>query len=659
MPIDPFDIPHLFTDPTRRIQKQEHGEEWEESLAASGDASAPRAVRLLFDTTTLRWILFVVAAFFVLLVVRLFVLQVAQGVDYRLAADENRFREIVTPAARGLILDADRDPLALNMPLYDVAVVPVDLPDRESEDWNRLLDHVLRSAQSSEEPPTREELEALLVEMDPRSYVPQTIVKEISREEALRIQAMSLELPGVEVVYRSRRLYEGGSDFAHLLGYVGSISREEYIEQSEAGDFYLLNDVIGKNGLESYYESELRGQYGRKQVEVDSLGTLKSIVAEEPDVSGESLILSIDKDFQAYSRERLQEAMDASGSKAGSVVAMDPRTGDILALVSLPAYDPNLFSEGISQKEYTQLLEDEGRPLFHRAVMGTYPPGSTVKPMVGAIAIDAGVVDATTTVEDRGQIRVQHEYNPEIFYTFVGWNRSGLGVMDFFSAVAKSSDIYFYVVSGGFEDREGLGKERLAEGYRSFGLGSPLGIDLPSEAGGLVPTEGWKREVKGEAWYRGDTYHMGIGQGDVLTTPLQVASWTATLANGGTIYQPRLVRKLYDVNTDVTRDVQPVVLRERVVTPETAALARQAMRQTVLDGSGRALQRLSFSSAGKTGTAQYAGNTKEHAWYTGFAPYEDPEIVVTVLVEGGGGGDETAVPVAGDVLNWYMSNKDL
>ena len=267
---------------------------------------------------------------------------------------------------------------------------------------------------------------------------------------------------------------------------MGKISKEEYEEAQEEDEFYLLNDVIGKGGLESAYESELRGEYGRRQVEVDSYGTLKSVVAEDADIPGRSLILSIDKDFQEFIRKRLEKTLQAVGSKAGTVVALDPQSGDVLALVSSPSFDPNLFAQGISQDEYSALLNDEGRPLFHRAVSGTYPPGSTVKPMVAAVALDEGVITQSDIIVDRGVIEVPHEYTPDIIYSFVGWNRDGLGAMDVFSAIAKSSDIYFYTISGGHNDRDGLGKERLAAGYRLFGLGSPLGIDMPGESAGLV-----------------------------------------------------------------------------------------------------------------------------------------------------------------------------
>ncbi len=652
MPVDPFDIPHLYTDSSRRVEQHEHGTEWEETVGAQNGLQAPRAVRLLYDTRTLRWMTAVLALLFGILTVRLFLLQGAEGAQLRNAADENRFRVLVEPAARGVVYDADRDVLARNIPVYQIAAIPVDLPAKDSDAHRTLTAHL---AEYLGLPET--DLIDKLATLDLRSYQPATIVDDIDREAALRVRANTLELPGIDVQYRARREYVGGADFAHLLGYVGRISQEEYDDADAKDSFYLLDDVIGKSGLEAQYEDPLRGTYGRRQVEVDSLGTLKSVVAEQAALPGASLVLSIDKDFQAFTRERLQGAMQAAGSKAGSVVALDPRTGDVLAMVSLPSYDPNLFARGISQEAYRALLADEGRPLFNRAVVGTYPPGSTIKPVVAATALEEGVITSSTTVVDRGSIQVQHEYNPAITYLFVGWNRAGLGTMNLFSAIAKSSDIYFYAVSGGYGDIAGLGRERLAAGFRKFGLGSRLGIDLPAEAPGLVPTEDWKIAHKGETWYKGDTYHMGIGQGDLLATPLQAASWTATIANGGTLYKPRLVRKLYDSQTKETRELQPSILSRHIVCSETAQLVQQAMRQTVLYWSGRELNRLSFSSAGKTGTAQYAGNKKEHAWYVGYAPYEDPKIAIAVLVEGGGGGDVVSVPVAGDVMQWYLQRQ--
>ena len=368
-------------------------------------------------------------------------------------------------------------------------------------------------------------------------------------------------------------------------------------------------------------------------------------------------MLSIDAEFQQYAYERLNDVVVRTRAEAGAIVAMDPSTGRIIALVSHPSYDPNLFARGISQAAYTELANDTARPLFHRAVMGQYPPGSTVKPMLAAIGLEEGLITDSTIIVDRGEIVVPNVYDPSIIYRYVGWDRSGLGAMNVYSAIARSSDIYFYYLAGGFEDFVGFGADRLAAAYRQFHTGEPLGIDLPSEASGLIPTPSWKEETVGDPWVLGDSYNMGIGQGNVLVTPLHVTSWTATIANGGTIYQPRLVYKTINPQSGVTTEKPPIVLEQNVVSQEHIAVIQRAMRQTVTQGSGRSLQSKSYTSAGKTGTAQYANNTKLHAWYTSYAPYERPEIALTVLLENGGEGNEAAVPLTADLYDWWFTNR--
>jgi penicillin-binding protein 2 len=313
-----------------------------------------------------------------------------------------------------------------------------------------------------------------------------------------------------------------------------------------------------------------------------------------------------------------------------------------------------MFARGISGNEYSALLNDPNNPLLNRVVGGTYPPGSTVKPMLAQAALEEGVVKPDTKVLDDGVVRIGS-------YSFYGYERSGLGIMDVYSAIAKSSDIYFYTVGGGNPktDIQGLGPEKIAEWYKKFHLGAPLGIDIPNEKAGLVPDPEWKERVIGEKWYLGNTYNESIGQGDLLVTPLQVNSWTATIANGGKIMRPYILDQVIDQDGKVVHQEEPQILSENIFDQEDLKVVQDGMRQTVTDGSGRSLNTLPISVAGKSGTAQIISKNLSftHAWFTSYAPAEDPQIALTVLIEEGGEGSSFAVPVTKDVYKWWAENR--
>lgn len=641
------------SDGRQHVVKNVSGSEWELPGGTQAHGLQPRAVRVLHDVSVVRWMAAIIVLVLAIFVGRLFSLQIVQGSTYREAADNNRYRLIVDRAPRGEIVDIRGQVIATNAPVFDVVAVPVDLPEADSDAWNALVQR-LSSIVQREPSYIQEQLQAL-----PKgSFSALAIVSDIPQEQAFALKAASLEVPGIDVQTRSRRVYENGEAFAHLLGYVGRISQEEYAQAQEQNQQYLLDDTIGKGGLESQYESLLRGVYGRRQVEVDSYGGLVHVAAQDAAVPGATLTLSIDAEFQQEAQRRLQATLDRFGSDAGAVVAMDPMTGRILALVSAPTFDPNLFVEGISQEQYSDLANDPQRPLFHRAVMGQYPPGSTVKPMLAAAAMDEGIITPQTTIIDEGVIQVPNQYDPSIVYEYVGYERRPLGPVNIYSAIARSSDIFFYYIAGGFGDFTGLGAHRLASAYTRFGMGSPLGIDLPSEASGRIPTPAWNQERFGREWLLGDSYNMGIGQGNVLTTPLQVTSWTATLANGGTVYSPQILYKTTDPATGVTVETAPRILHEGVVSPAASEAVRKGMRDAVINrGSAYALKDAPYNPAGKTGTAQYANNTKVHAWFTSYAPYEQPEIAMTVLVEDGIEGAVTAVPLTKELYDWWFAHR--
>jgi penicillin-binding protein 2 len=359
------------------------------------------------------------------------------------------------------------------------------------------------------------------------------------------------------------------------------------------------------------------------------------------------LVLSVDYDLQKKSEEILTAEMDRLKLKKGAVIVMDPNNGEIISLVSLPAYNNNLFSGGIKTEEYEKLIKDANQPLFDRAIAGEYPSGSTVKMVVAAAALQEKVISEKTSVFSSGGLRVGIWFFPD-------WKAGGHGWTDVRKALADSVNTFFYYIGGGYESFTGLGIDRLVKYFRLFGLGDKTGIDLPNEAMGFVPSKEWKEKVRDEKWYIGDTYHLAIGQGDLLVTPLQIARWTAFFANSGKIVSPHLVKKILDENGNSAEEIIPEV-KQGIIDPYNVEVVRQGMRRAVTAGSAKRMQDLPVETAAKTGTAQWSTVKDPHAWFTAFAPYKDPEIVVTVLVEEGKEGSQVALTVAHEIVKYYFS----
>lgn len=576
-------------------------------------------------------------------------LELHEGEKYRSKAEGNRLRIAAVPSERGVIHDRNGVLLVRNVPDFTLTVTPADLP----RDEKARSDLVVRIAESVGITPV--DVEKALRNYPANLASPVPIKEHLEYEQAVRLDIASGHMPGVSLKAGSKREIllqpEGAAapimSLSHVIGYQGRINEAEYARLKESG--YLPTDAIGKTGVEASYETELRGTYGRKQIEVDVLGREQKILASDDPIQGMDVTLAIDAKLQAEAERSLKASAGRNGRGRASAVAMDPKTGEILALVSLPSYDANLFARGISSKEYRELLEDPNQPLFPRAVSGLFPPGSTAKLVIAAAALAEDLVNVGTTVRSSGGIRYGAWFFPD-------WKPGGHGVTNVVKAIAESVNTFFYAVGGGWEHIEGLGIARIEAYYRKFGVGERLGIDLPGEGKGFVPNEAWKERVKDEPWYIGDTYHVSIGQGDLLSTPLQVAAWTAVFANGGDLVQPHVVKQ---VRSDKTiRRIEPEPVARQVVEPEVVEIVRRGMRETAISGSARSLSSSPWPMAGKTGTAQWRDGEPTHAWFTGFAPYDDPQIVVTVLVEAGGEGSRAATPVARDIMEAWLRPRD-
>ncbi len=583
---------------------------------------------------------------FVCLFTRIYFLQVVKGDEYRNLAEGNKLRTRYVLAPRGLILDQFGKTIAGNIPSFELVVIPKDLFADPSTVQSKIEEVAAIAGRD------KQEIVQQIEKMDKDSFQAQSVVQNVEKNAALTLIGKQENLKGFVIENNPIRDYKDPLVFSHVVGYTGKINADEFAARKDGN--YVLNDYIGKTGLETQYEQYLRGILGQKQNEIDATGDFKKTLAELPAKPGNNIKLGIDYDLQKKLFDSLNEVMKRGKAKKAAAVITNPQTGKVLALVSLPSFDNNMFAAGISSKDYSVLTNDKNVPLLNRAITGLYPPGSTVKPMLGLAALTEGVVKPETKIIDDGVIRVGS-------FTYYGYNRAGLGLMDVYSAIARSSDIYFYTIGGGRAGSpiQGLGPEKLAEWYRKFGLGQKLGIDLPSEKEGLVPDTEWKKKTMNEPWYLGNTYHYSIGQDNLLVTPLQVNSWTATLANGGRIMQPYILDEVINSNGEVIHRTAPNPIKENFLDPNWVKVVQDAMRQTVTAGSAQSLKNLPGELAGKTGTAQFISRnlTQTHAWFTSYAPASDPQIAITVLVEEGGEGSSVSVPVSKMVYEWWIENR--
>lgn len=621
---------------------------FEDALESEGEN---RTVAMKRETKAFQWFLVGIGIIFLVLVGRSIDLQIMKHEAYQQLADGNRNRIIPILAPRGIIYDRYGHALVKNIPSYDAVVVPVDLPKKHDEREATIAQAAKLLSLK------KDEVDAIISKADELSFQPVLLKENIDRDTALLIDAKSSVLPGIHMETTSIREYPYNDLGSHFLGYVGKISDEEYKQKKSEAKSYLKTDSIGKSGLEQSYEDLLRGEHGKKQVEVDSRGRVTKTLATEEAKSGKNIISSIDIELQKKLQDELQRAADAAHVKRASAVALEPSTGEVLAMVSLPSFNNNIFSKKLDSATYKKLLEDPDKPLFNKATAGVFPPGSTFKPFVAAAALQEGIITPSTTVVSTGKISVGA-------FNFFDYDLGGHGVTDLNKAIAKSVNTYFYYIGGGYNNFPGLGINRLADYTSRFGFGSYTGIDISSESKGNIPTPEWKQSVRNEAWYIGDTYNASIGQGDVSVTPLQLADAYATIANGGKELKPHFFRTAFDNDPTRAEVKKPEEVRDTGIASEHIQSLKRALRETVLTGSGRSLEPLGIEAGGKTGTAQFVipnsgGKKGEHAWFASFAPVSNPKIVLIVLVEGAGEGHQHAVPVAREVLKWYFSRGEI
>jgi len=605
----------------------------------AGDEFTEQRIELPLSETIMRVLYGAFLLIAAVVLVKTFDLQVFSAEEMRQAAEQNAVRNIPLAPDRGVLYDNSFVQLAFNRPSFDFVCDKFNMPTTPKEKEDILKKASLLLGISFAE--LKEEIQ--------KNLAPRILVKEnLSHKELVLLEAKLSEFKGCHVVENVRREYAKEELFSHLLGYTAKISAQEFLEFQG----YSVTDQIGKVGVEKTYEELLRGNPGRIVLSRDAAGKIvgqKETIASK---QGTSLVLWLNAGLQERIAESLQQVFSNTGTKRGAAVALDPSTGGILALVSLPSFDANLFGEGISSEQWNDLIQNPSKPLFNRAISGIgYPTGSVIKPLVGVAALEEGIIQEDTRIFAPLEICVENIYTRED-ECFRDWTFHG--TTDITRGIAESVNTFFYIIGGGYEGFSGLGPGKIKEYIELFGWGAPTGVDLPGEGSGILPTFDAN-------WRLGDTYHLSIGQGPFAITPLQVVSAFAAVANGGTLLEPQAVKLFVDGRRNTLETKEPKIKRQGFVDKQSIEIIRQGMRQAVISGSATGfLNALPVAVAAKTGTAQTGRKTIDgkdylYSWTVAFAPFENPEIVLVVLVEDIREGQVGTLPVVRDALQWYFA----
>lgn len=565
-----------------------------------------------------------------------FQLQVLQGKEFLSQSEDNRLRTIFIKPERGIIYDRNLKPLVFNEPSFDLILDKRDFPQKK-EEREEVFKKIAAVA--------NKDYESLKKEINESKFNMVPVLENLDHSTLILLKTRINEFPGFRIEENTIRHYPEGANFAHLIGYTGKIDAQEL--KNFAG--YSPNDYVGKAGLEKSYEEFLKGKPGKFQTQKNVYGKKIGDDAISRPEPGKGIVLWLDEELQNKVASSLEQTLRNSGGKSGAVVALDPKTGGVLAMVSLPSFDNNIFSQNMSSLQWQEISDDPNNPLFNRVFNGTgYPTGSVIKPLVGLAALEEGIITKETQIYSPLEICLQNPWYPEKKDCFADWKYHGASNLE--RAIAESVNTFFYQIGGGYENVKGLGAEKIKKWIELFGWGSKTGIDLPEEGKGILP------DFEND-WRIGDTYHFSIGQGPFSATPLQVASAFVAIANGGKIFQPKAVKEIVDTEKNVIQKIEPEVTRENFFQKENLEVVRRGMRQGVTspDGSSYVLNSLPVKAAAKTGTAQTSKSEIYDNWVTVFAPYDDPKIVLTVVIEDVPGMQAAALPVAKEVLNWYFS----
>jgi penicillin-binding protein 2 len=551
---------------------------------------------------------------------RIFYLGIVKNNFYSVRSSANVGKELYLPGNRGVIYDRYGKLLAENKPSLSVSINTKNFFDN-SENNKKILAEIL------EEPISK--IEDLILNQNIESSTNLILARNVDSEKIIKLKA--LNLIGVEIIDDYERYYIDGNIFAHVIGYTG---------------VYKNNEIEGKDGIEAYYNEYLKGIDGKTIAYRDAMGKVfEEKIIQLPE-SGDNLVLTIDSELQKYFYERFKKTLDDLGRKSGVGIAINPQNGEVLSLFSFPSFDNNIFSESGNNIAKNKILNSTSQPLFNRAISGLYTPASTIKPMVALAALEEKIITPKKQIFSAGFIEIPNPYNPDNPSRFLDWKAHGW--VNLYSAIAKSSNIYFYSIGGGFEDIKGLGIEKLREYWQKFGFGKKTGIDLNGEKEGFLPSPQEKEDRKNDIWRIGDTYNVSIGQGDLMVTPIQLISQICAISNGGKFYKPIL-----------KKDTKPEILIDFSDLEKHIKEIKIGMGDVVskVYGTAHMLSSIPVKIGAKTGSSQVANNTKTNAFFVGFMPLENPEIAILILVEDAKEGSLNAVPIAKDTLEWYYWNR--
>ncbi|HWR43473.1 penicillin-binding protein 2 [Sporomusa sp.] len=578
--------------------------------------------------------LLIIIGVFVILIGRLAWLQLLQGPQFKMLAEENRIRQIAAHAPRGTMYDRNGAVIVSSRPSFAISIIPNEYTN-PAEVTPFLATLTRLSA---------EQITKMLADSKDYPYTPLRVKRDVDEVTVTQIQERRSSLPGVIIEAIPVRHYTYKQLAAHIFGYIGAINEEEFAKRKAQG--YHPHDLVGKDGLERIWEDTLRGVEGGKQVEMNAAGEETRVVGEKAPIPGKGLVLTLDANLQKAAEEALAAQIETSKkigepAKGGAVVVLNVKTGGVLTMASLPAFDPNLFASEISSKDWNNLIANPNNPLANRAIQSAYPPASVFKIVTAAAALDGGFTTPTEVFEDKGVYMLGN-------WPFYGWEPKGLGRLTIVDALVWSSDPFFY------EMGNRMGVDTLASYALTFGFGKLSEIKLIGEEHGNVPTEEWKQKTFGEQWYPGETLIAAIGQGYYLVTPIQHALAFMAVANGGIVYRPMLVDKIVSPDGATLEKFEPEVLRTVYLKPEIWDTIRQGLVGVTTKGTAsKVFAGFPKTVAGKTGSAE-TGRRATHSWFACYAPAENPEVVVAAFVEDGGEGSVAAAPVVRKVLDAYF-----
>ena len=545
---------------------------------------------------------------------------------------QNKSVNFLIPPPRGIITDRFGKPLVKNLPSFDLLIVSRGIRENQSEDNQNRIAEILKIQP--------EEFKTFISDGIKTSSI-FFAATDLNKDQVLAIKYLNPD--GYYIVPNTKRYYLDGHQFSQVAGYVGKVNKNDLKDE-----YYYSTDIIGRLGAEAQYEEILRGEHGSIL-----FGKEKDENLNKDPVQGNNLVLNIDYDLQKKLYNELYGVLTSAGLSRGAAVIQNPRNGAVLAMVSFPSFDNNIFIKGLSDSQFKNLFESNAKPLFNRVISGLYNPGSTIKPFMGMAALQEGIITSQDTIRDCVSLVVPNPFDKNSPYVFKNW-RQDYGLFNLRRAIAQSCNVFFFAIGGGFGNISGLGAEKIAK-YLSTGLANvKLGIDMPGEEYGFVPDPDWKLQTRGENWYQGDTYNISVGQGDLLVTPLWLNTYVSAIANGGTLYKPMVAQKTVDERNNDLEVFMQKALAKLPFKDDVIREMKSDMEETVISGTAGTLKDLPVRVGAKTGTAEVVKGKSINSLFTAFAPFENPELNITVLIEGSASNQGLAIRVAHNVLKWYF-----